>query len=141
MSNMAALSLPARRLLWTVVCGVLCFTACTAAQEQSWDSATAESDARRDLAADTAKIYYSGTIAARPAGVPSSLGYLMKNLPRADAGCGCVVRDMALRKRQQAYAALYNQTVIRELLRREGHAPAVLDQELKKSELNPEDGK
>lgn len=83
-----------------------------------WRSDQAIPEARRDLAAGTAKIYISGTEAPYAPGINSDCFSLVKALPRADAGIGCDVEDAELRTAQVEYARLYNEYVVRHLSKR-----------------------
>jgi hypothetical protein len=43
---------------------------------------------------------------------------ILKKLPSADAGIGCLIEDMELRKAQFEYARRYNEYVLRHLPKR-----------------------
>lgn len=83
-----------------------------------WQPDKAVAEAERDIAAGTAKIYISGTIVAFAPGISSSeyhrpeAAEILKVLPSADAGIGCVIEDAELRKAQFEYARRYNEYVI-----------------------------
>src|SRR6185295_2373639 len=83
-----------------------------------WQPDKAEAEARRDIAAGTPKIYMSGGIAPMEVGLSLKEQGLVEDLPRADAGTGCVASDHELRKAQAEYAYRYNRYVVEHLLRR-----------------------
>ncbi len=103
---------------------------CVSAEKRVWDPAVAAADAERDLAGKRVVIFYSGTVAAYPVGVPASLIDLVAGARKGDAGVGCIVEDVVLRGKQADYATIYNRTVIRHLLRRAGRPAEILDQEI-----------
>jgi hypothetical protein len=76
-----------------------------------WHPDKAVAEAQRDIAAGTAKIYISGTIAAFPPGISPEQHALVRRLPNADAGIGCVIENMEFRKAQFEYARRYNEYV------------------------------
>ena len=89
-----------------------------------WQPDEAIEEAERDLAAGTAKIYINGTIVAFAPGISSAEYHspeesqILKTLPSADAGIGCVVKDAELREAQFEYARRYNEYVIQHLPKR-----------------------
>jgi hypothetical protein len=87
-------------LLSMVMVGT-CFAA-----EPSWNPRDAANDAAKDIKAQHVQFYWSGSIAVFPVGVRTEFA---KQYPRADAGVGCVVSDIALREKQEKYACLYNE--------------------------------
>jgi hypothetical protein len=80
-----------------------------------WEPDKAVAEAQKDIAMGTAKIYISGTIAAYAPGISSDQEPLVKSLPNADAGIGCVIQDAELRKAQFEYARRYNAYVVQHL--------------------------
>jgi len=80
-----------------------------------WHPDKAVTEAELDIAAGTPKIYISGTIAAFAPGVGFDQKLIIKRLPNADAGVGCVVKDPELRNAQFEYARRYNQYVLQHL--------------------------
>lgn len=118
----------------TSTCLVVLLLCGCSSKQSSWDISTALADAQSDCAAGRACIYYSGTIASSPAGIPRSLWATADVLRREDAGAGCVVDDEELRRRQHDYAVIYNREVVRYLLQKQGRSPHVLDEEIQKEE-------
>ena len=84
-------------------------TASLIAAEQSWDPADAAKEAEADIRSGHIKFYWAGTIAAGPVDVPMDVA---QRYPKGNAGIGCVVPDMAFRKRQEAYARRYNHIML-----------------------------
>src|SRR5207244_3453278 len=83
-----------------------------------WQPDRAEAEAKKDIAAGKAKIYLNGGIAPMEVGLSLEEQGLVEDLPRADAGTGCVVTDQELRKAQAEYAYLYNRYVVEHLPKR-----------------------
>jgi hypothetical protein len=83
-----------------------------------WQREKAVAEARKDIVARTVKIYISGTIVAGAPGVNAEQESLVRSLPNADAGTGCVISDMELRKAQFEYARRYNEYVVHHLSNR-----------------------
>ena len=89
-----------------------------------WQPDKAVAEAEHDIAAGTAKVYLSGTRLVYAPGIstpeyhsPAEL-QLLKKLPSADAGIGCVIENEELRKAQFEYARCYNEYVIQHLPKR-----------------------
>jgi hypothetical protein len=80
-----------------------------------WQPGKAVAEAEHDIAAGTPKIYISGTIAAFMPGISSDQYTVVRPLPKADAGIGCVIEDEELRKAQFEYARRYNEYVVQHL--------------------------
>ena len=89
-----------------------------------WQPDKAVPEAQRDMIAGTVKIYISGTIVAYAPGISSAEYHspeeyeLLERFPSADAGIGCVIEDLELRKAQFEYARRYNEYVIQHLPKR-----------------------
>jgi hypothetical protein len=77
-----------------------------------WEPENAIEEAKYDIKNNKMKIYYSGTIAASPNGVLPEDIHLIKNLPIADGGIGCIITNSELRKKQAAYATKYNEIIV-----------------------------
>ncbi|PYJ80200.1 MAG: hypothetical protein DME69_01725 [Verrucomicrobia bacterium] len=78
---------------------------CCVGAEPTWNPADAVKEAEQDIRTGHIKIYWSGSIASMPVGVPIEVA---KQYPKANAGVGCVTKDIPLRKRQEEYARRYN---------------------------------
>jgi hypothetical protein len=90
----------------------------SARSRADWQPERAVAEAQKDLAAGTPKIYISGTITALAPGVDEKHQALVRSLPRADAGIGCIVVDEDLRKAQFEYARRYNEYIVGHLFKR-----------------------
>jgi hypothetical protein len=84
---------------------------------EDWNPEKAVMEAENDIKSNELKIYYSGTIAATPVGVSQEDYELIKDLPIADGGIGCVISDQELRQAQYAYSMRYNRIVVKHLKR------------------------
>ena len=82
---------------------------------EQWSVDAAVAEAERDIKNESVKVYLSGTIAAYPPGIPPEEYELIRGLPMADAGMGCLIEDGVLRAAQYAYAEAYNKRVIEHL--------------------------
>ena len=82
---------------------------------KDWNLSLAAKEAEKDIKEGTIKIYISGTLVAYPTGIEPEHYELIKDLPKADAGIGCMVEDGTLRKSQEEYAAEYNKLIITHL--------------------------
>jgi hypothetical protein len=82
---------------------------------KKWNPSLAPIEAQRDIQQGTIKIYLDGTIASFPVGIEQSQRHLIKGLPTAPAGVGCVIRNHELRQSQREYAIRYNQIIIQYL--------------------------
>ena len=80
---------------------------------ERWDSEKAQDEAINDIKNGTIKIYYSGGYAAEAVGIAPSDYDLISNLPKEDAGIGCVIYDMKLRELQHNYAMIYNKEIMK----------------------------
>jgi len=76
-----------------------------------WQPDKAVAEARSDIAAGHPKIYLCGTIVAFAPGVDFDRHPVLKTLPCADAGIGCLVSDGPLRRAQSEYARRYNEHI------------------------------
>ena len=83
-----------------------------------WQPDKAVVEAQHDITTGTAKIYISGTIVAGAPGVSSDQYSIVKTLPNADAGIGCVVEDIELRKTQLEYSRRYNEYAVQHFPKR-----------------------
>jgi hypothetical protein len=89
-----------------------------------WQPDKAVAEAEHDLAAGAPKIYISGTMGSFAPGISSETyqspekAEILRTLPCADAGMGCVIEDMELREAQFEYARRYNEHVVQHLLKR-----------------------
>lgn len=83
-----------------------------------WQPDRAVEEAKKDIRLGKLKIYISGTIAAYSPGVKKENYPLIIDLPRADAGVGCIVEDAELRKVQFEYARKYNEYIVNYLLQK-----------------------
>jgi hypothetical protein len=81
-----------------------------------WQPARAVEEAKTDIAAGRPKIYIAGTRVPSAVGIDPKYHDLIRPLPQADAGIGCLVRDSALRDAQFEYARQYNECVLQYLL-------------------------
>lgn len=80
-----------------------------------WQPDKAVVEAGHDIATGTPKIYIGGTIAAfAPRVIPEQYA-IIKTLPNADAGIGCLIENAELRKAQFEYARRYNEYVVEHL--------------------------
>lgn len=77
--------------------------------EPTWNPEDAPQEAAQDIRTGHIKFYWSGSIASMPVGVPIELA---KRYPKANAGVGCVITDIELRKRQEEYARRYNWAIL-----------------------------
>jgi hypothetical protein len=71
---------------------------------KDWSPELAEKEAQKDIQNKTIKIYKCGTYASYLPGVSDKHRDLVKDIPRADAGIGCVfkgIEDRKLRKQQE----------------------------------------
>jgi len=82
---------------------------------KGWSLENAVNEARSDINQEKIKIYYSGTIAASPIGVEPQDLMLIRKLPIADAGMGCVIENEELRKAQFEYGKRYNEIIVQHL--------------------------
>lgn len=80
-----------------------------------WSIGNAIKEANEDITTDKFKIYYSGTRAAYPPGVEQEDMHLIKDLPIASAGIGCIITDPELREAKLNYARKYNEIIINHL--------------------------
>lgn len=83
-----------------------------------WQPDRAVGEAKKDIQMGKPKIYLSGTIAAYPPGVKTERYQLLVDLPKADAGIGCVIENSELRKTQFEYATKYNEYIVNHLLQK-----------------------
>ncbi len=83
-----------------------------------WQPDRAIEEAKKDIQTEKLKIYMSGTIAAYSPGVEKEQYPLIANLPKADAGIGCVIEDSKLREAQFEYAKKYNEYIVNHLLQK-----------------------
>lgn len=90
--------------------------------EREWEPSRATKEAEEDIKNDKVKIYISGTIAPYAPGVKTEAERaLVKHLPRADAGVGCVITnedEMKFRQMQAEYAERYNKYVVNYFLQK-----------------------
>ena len=63
---------------------------------EEWSVGAAITEAEQDIKRGSFMVYLSGTIAAYPPGIPSEEYELIRGLPMADAGMGCVIDDGAI---------------------------------------------
>ena len=90
-------------VLGSVIVAVLCIAA-----DPSWNPADAVKEAEQDMRTGHIKLYWAGSIASMPVGVPIEVA---KKYPQANAGIGCVTNDIPLRERQEEYARRYNEKI------------------------------
>lgn len=83
-----------------------------------WAPEKAKVDATHDIAAGSIKIYMHGSFAAYAVGVEERQRPLIEQLPRAEAGVGCVIEDMDVFEAQGEYATRYNKAIVEHLQRR-----------------------
>jgi hypothetical protein len=83
-----------------------------------WQPGKAVAEAEHDIAAGTPKVYISGGIVAFAPGISAEQYSIVRTLPNADAGIGCVIEDTELRKAQFEYARRYNEYVVLHLRKR-----------------------
>jgi hypothetical protein len=81
-----------------------------------WDPEKASIEAAHDIRAGKIKVYMHGTIAGLPVGVEEEDRHLIKGLPFAEAGVGCIVPSDDIYDAQGAYAVRYNQAIVKHLL-------------------------
>jgi len=79
---------------------------------ERWNPDNALGEAEDDIKNETVKIYMHGGFAAYPVGVEPEDYELIENVPRGEAGVGCIVYDMKLRKMQGKYATIYNKKIV-----------------------------
>lgn len=82
---------------------------------EDWNPSLAEVEAKQNIQNGSIKVYMSGTYAAYFPGISKEYYTLIKNLPKADAGIGCVIEDVKLRKQQLEYAEKYNKIILEHL--------------------------
>lgn len=82
-----------------------------------WMPENAIVEAESDIQNNRLKVYYSGTYTATPIGISQEDAHLVKELPKADGGIGCVITNPELRKNQSDYAKKYNEIIIKHLKR------------------------
>ena len=85
--------------------GIFLVGGCCVAAEPTWNPGDAVKEAEQDIRTGHIKLYWSGSIASMPVGVPIEVA---KKYPKANAGVGCVTNDIPLRERQEEYARRYN---------------------------------
>lgn len=86
---------------------------------QEWEPSHAIEEAKRDIANGNPKIYLSGTLAPYAPGIRVEQYDLIKHLPRADAGAGCIIKNEEVKFRdiQAKYAERYNLYILNYLLK------------------------
>lgn len=83
-----------------------------------WAPEKAKVEATNDIAAGSIKIYMHGSFLAYAVGVEERQRPLIEDLPRAEAGVGCVIEDMDVFEAQREYATRYNKAIVEHLQRR-----------------------
>ncbi len=79
---------------------------------ERWAPKYALADANDDIANDKVRVYLHGGYAAILIGIEYEDQDLVKDLPRDDAGIGCIVFDEKLRSMQGEYATIYNKRIV-----------------------------
>lgn len=90
-----------------------CSTSCS--KYERWNPSHAIQDANEDIKNNKMRIYLHGGIAAYPICIESNEYELVSDLPRKDAGVGCIVYDEQLRTLQREYAEKYNKRIVQYL--------------------------
>lgn len=103
------------RLVVATIVSVLMSGCVSTRQYVPLDPSTAEADALRDIENGTVVIYYAGTWASVPLGVPMNLRHELRAFKKVDLGSGCVVDSGTVSPQQAEYAEIYNQTIVRYL--------------------------